>query len=200
MENLNLEQPENESESFGDNSANVTDKSHDGSKLGKFNDAKSLLEAYNNLEAEFTRKCQKLAEFQKEKEESAIFNKYDSLDEFLNSTTDSDKYKKEITEILATENELNNLPNKYQVAFNIVKLAESKSAEKLANQDFIDKYILNDEKIKEQIISNYLSTLNNISSTPKIISGNPTNVYFSPNPNKPKTLREAGEIFSKMLK
>ena len=200
MENLNLEQPNNESINLSENSANITENSQDGSKLGKFNDAKSLLEAYNNLEAEFTRKSQKLAEFQKEKEENAIFKKYNSLDEFLNSTTDSDKYKKEITEILSSESEIDNLPNKYQVAFKIAKLAESKSAEKINSQEYIDKYILNDEKIKEQIISNYLSSLNNISSTPKIISGNPTNIYFSPNPNKPKTLREAGEIFSKMLK
>jgi len=37
----------------------------EGSMYGKFRDAKSLLDAYNTLQAEFTRKCQKLAEFQK---------------------------------------------------------------------------------------------------------------------------------------
>ena len=33
--------------------------------LGKFKDAESLLSAYNNLQAEFTRKCQKLSQLQK---------------------------------------------------------------------------------------------------------------------------------------
>ena len=200
MEQNNIEQPNLDLENEKINSAENQFHDQEGSNLGKFKDAKSLLDAYNNLQAEFTRKSQKLAEFQKEKEENAIFKKYNSLDEFLNSTTDNDKYKKEITEILANDNEVNNLPNNYQVALKIAKAIESKSAENLTNQEYLDKYILNNDKIKNQIISNYLSSLNDISSTPKIISGNPTNVYFSPNPNKPKTLREAGEIFSKMLK
>lgn len=38
----------------------------DGSMLGKFKDATSLLNAYNNLQAEFTRKSQKLAEITKQ--------------------------------------------------------------------------------------------------------------------------------------
>jgi len=41
------------------------DSMEDGSIYGKFKDAKSLLDAYNTLQAEFTRKCQKLAELQK---------------------------------------------------------------------------------------------------------------------------------------
>ena len=37
----------------------------EGSPLGKFKDAKSLFGAYNELQSEFTRKCQKLSETQK---------------------------------------------------------------------------------------------------------------------------------------
>lgn len=194
-----LEQPNLEPE------INQTDdltfqETQDGSMFGRFKDAKTLLEAYNNLQAEFTRKSQKLAEFQKECEENAVFKTYNSLDDFMSEHTDSDKYKKEITEILVNDNEINNLPNKYQVALKVVKNAESKLAENLTNQEFLDKYILNNEIIKSQIINNYLSTLNNVSTVPKVISGNSTNIYFAPNSNKPTTLKEAGEIFSKMLK
>lgn len=38
---------------------------------GKFKDADALLSAYNSLQAEFTRKCQRLAELEKQKEEQA---------------------------------------------------------------------------------------------------------------------------------
>lgn len=38
--------------------------------LGKFKNTQSLLDAYNNLQAEFTRKCQKLKEFEKSNEEN----------------------------------------------------------------------------------------------------------------------------------
>src|SRR5574344_1723568 len=40
--------------------------SQQGSLLGKFNSPEDLLKAYNNLQAEFTRKCQKLSEIQKQ--------------------------------------------------------------------------------------------------------------------------------------
>ena len=51
----------------------------------------------------------------------------------------------------------------------------------------------------EEIIDEYLSGLNNISVAPKVVFGNTKSVHFTPN-EKPKTLSEAGEIFSKMLK
>ena len=40
-----------------------TNETADGS-IGKFKNTESLLNAYNNLQAEFTRKCQRLAEFE----------------------------------------------------------------------------------------------------------------------------------------
>lgn len=43
----------------------------DGISLGKFKDVKSLLDAYNSLQAEFTKRCQRL----KELEGSATFDK-----------------------------------------------------------------------------------------------------------------------------
>lgn len=193
-----LEQPNLETENNQKNDLTLSEN-QEGSMIGKFKDAKTLLDAYNNLQAEFTRKSQKLAEFQKEYTENANFKTYNTLDDFINTTSDSEKYKNEITEILVKDNELNNLPNKYQVAYKVIKESESKLANNLNNQEFLDKYILNNENIKSQIINNYLSTLNNISSAPKVISGNSTNIHFSPNTCKPKTLKEAGEIFSKML-
>ncbi len=196
MEENLLEQPnlETEQESFSGL------ENQEGSNFGKFRDAKTLLEAYNSLQAEFTRKSQKLAQFQKESEENALFKKEDSVDEILKDTPDNDKYKKEITEILANNNELYNLPNKYQVAFNIAKNTERKLAETLNNPSFIDNILNNNPQIKENIISNYLSSLNNISSPPKTISGNASNIHFSLTDKQPKTLKDAGEIFSKMLK
>ncbi len=192
MENEIIEQLEAEPENNSVNS--------ESSMYGKFKDAQTLLEAYNSLQAEFTRKSQKLAEFQKKEEENAIFSNNDSLENILNDTVDKEKYKKEVTEILENNNDLSNLPNKNQIAFKIIKEAERKTAENLNNQDYVDKYIESNEKIKEKIISNYLSSLNNVSTAPKVISGNSSNIYFSPSLELPKTLKDAGEILTKMLK
>ena len=66
MEENIIEQPVPETEE-------IYSENQEGSMLGKFKDAKTLLDAYNSLQSEFTRKCQKLAEFQKENEENASF-------------------------------------------------------------------------------------------------------------------------------
>ena len=172
----------------------------EGSIYGKFKDAQTLLEAYNSLQAEFTRKSQKLAEIQKQMEENAVFSKSDSLENILTNATDLEKYKKEVTEILDNDIELSNLPNKNFVAVKIIKEAERKTADTLNNQDFIDKYIQNNNTIKDKIISEYLSTLNETQAPPKVISGNSSNIYFSPSLDMPKTLKDASEILTKMLK
>ena len=192
MENEQLEQLQTEPENQSENS--------EGSTFGKFKDAQSLLDAYNSLQAEFTRKSQKLAEFQKKMEESALLSNNDSIENILSDLTDSDKYKKEITEIIDNDNEISNLPNKNHVAFKIIKEAERKTAETLNNQEYIDKYIESNEQLKGKIISEYLSSLNEIPSAPKVISGNSSNIYVSPSINIPKTLKDAGDILTKMLK
>lgn len=170
------------------------------SMLGKFKDAKTLLDAYNSLQAEFTRKSQKLAEFQKENEKNAIFQQPENIDEILkDETTDKEKYKKEITEIVS-KLQFDNLPNKYQVAFNIAKTIEQKVAENLNNSQFVDTYLKSNTGVKNDIITEYLSTLNNISLAPTVVAENPSTIHFSNLNSNPKTLKEAGEIFSKMLK
>lgn len=65
----NVEQEEslNEDKMVGEN---VAENLEQGS-LGKFKDAQTLLEAYNNLQAEFTRKCQKLNQLQTEVEKQS---------------------------------------------------------------------------------------------------------------------------------
>lgn len=194
MEEEIIEQPVPETE--GESST----ENQDGSILGKFKDAKTLLNAYNSLQSEFTRKCQKLAEFQKENQENAFFDKYKTIDDFISDTNGSDIYKDEILEILNSNEEINNLPNKYLIAYKIATEAERKSADLLNSPEYIDSHILNNDSIKEKVISKYLLGLNNISSTPKIISGNSSNVVFTPQTDKPTTIKQAGEIFSKMLK
>ena len=182
-----------------ENASNQTSTSQEGSMLGRFKDAQTLLEAYNHLQAEFTRKSQKLAEFQRENNKSAVFEQQVNEKILEDQTTDNDKYKKEIEEILST-NSFDSLPNKNQVAFNIAKTIEEKVAENLNNSQFVDEYLQNNQELKNKIIGEYLSSLNNISPAPKVISGNPSTIHYSNTTSSPRTLKEAGEIFSKMLK
>ena len=192
-----IEQPNLDTE---ESASETTSTSQDGSILGRFKDAQALLDAYNHLQAEFTRKSQKLAEFQRENNKNAIFeNKNNGENMLEDKTTDNDKYKKEIEEILSSD-DFDSLPNKHHVAFNIAKTIEEKVAESLNNSQFVDSYLQNNQELKNKIIGEYLSTLNNISQAPKVISGNPSTIHYSNTTSSPRTLKEAGEIFSKMLK
>lgn len=204
MEENLIEQPVIETETDSEKNKSYFEQTdaeiQEGSMFGKFKDAKTLLGAYNALQGEFTRKSQKLAELQRKSEENAFFDsKNEELDEVLNGQADSDKYKKEIEEIIEGNPNISSLPNKYRVAFETVKEAKSMLAKTLNSQDFFDNYIANNEEIKTKIIDEYLSKLNNVSSAPRLMTGNSTSVHFTPLA-KPKTVKEAGEIFSKMLK
>ena len=54
---LNLDKTQEEMKVGIDNGGQIQEEN--GSQLGKFNSPESLLEAYNNLQREFTKKCQK---------------------------------------------------------------------------------------------------------------------------------------------
>lgn len=194
-----IEQPELETETGNENLLEKQSENQEGSMLGKFKDAKNLLEAYNNLQSEFTRKSQKLAEFQKKSEENAFFDKFKNVDEFINATNGSDTYKEEILEILKDE-KINNLPNKYLIAYEIAKNTDSNLAKNLDNPKFVEDKILKNESVKQKVILDYLSNLNKIPTPPNIVSGNSNSIYFSPEQSRPTTIKQAGEIFSKMLK
>ena len=69
-----------------DEKSAVSDVGSQG-QLGKFKDAMALLEAYNNLEAEFTRKCQLLKSLQQDK-----------IDKENAQKTDTSQEKEDLTE------------------------------------------------------------------------------------------------------
>lgn len=204
MEEKILEQPafdtDGNSQISSDMVEQMQSENQSGSSLGKFKDAQSLLDAYNALQGEFTRKSQKLAEFQRKCEENALFQiQSEELETVLNDCEDSEKYKKEIEELLSTNEKLGRLPNKYRVAFETINETKNRLKSILKSPEFYDEYIAKNDEIKTKIIDEYLSKLNNVSTAPKLMTGNSTSVYFTPQA-KPKSVREAGEIFAKMLK
>ena len=77
--------------------------------LGKFKDADSLLSAYNCLQAEFTKKCQKLSELSKQMEElnannNANFNAENNAEKNFEIGLDGQNLKAEQNENLAEQN------------------------------------------------------------------------------------------------
>lgn len=198
-----------------------------GSNFGKFKDSASLLSAYSNLEKEFTKKSQKLAELLKseeiknaklteinenidnnsaneEKSDNSIqaFYKDDNWktysENFIKSNPEAKKYSSEIYDLIASDKFLSSSPNCLEYAFAIVKQKHQVGTENLlTNQTFLNEHILNNENIKNQIIKNYLSSLS--ANVPRFISGTTQNISVTTPENKPKTIKDASDILRKLL-
>lgn len=189
-------------------SLEVSEQTLNGSQ-SKFKDVKSLEQAYLNLQSEFTRKCQRLSELEKEVGDNLLtetkvdngnleVNKpfyesegwQESVSNFLENNPNASEFASEIVNEILKDKDLACSPNSLTIAYN--KILASKYIPKqnlLDDEDFINNYILTNEKIKEKIITNYIKNLN--SNTPKVIaSSHLSSVGLTPN-KKPANLEEA---------
>ena len=108
--------------------------------MGKFENEKQLVEAYKKLETEFTKRCQKIAELEKEIERIK-----------------QEKSEKDVSVMLS-------------------------------DSDFIDEFVLSNDKIVNAVISAYLKSLRNKNSVNVLGSNGTVALYVN---KKPTTLREA---------
>ncbi len=171
-----------EDEVHQDNSSVIEDDGvGSNTYLGKFNSVQDLENAYNSLQAEFTRKCQKLKMLeedialskQKVQEDSnaqqAVYEKQDyqeKLNSFLTNYPNAKKYAKEISLEVINNKNLDLLQ-----AYNNVLASKFKEPEELLkDKDFIDNYILNDDNLKKELIKKYLKDVKE-SNVPTLISG-----------------------------
>ena len=145
----------------------------DGSPLGKFKDSAKLLDAYNELQSEFTRKCQRLSDAEKKLQEvSSIDNQNnkdntsnefawkDKVAEFLQSHKNASDMMEEIANEIVRDENLSVSPDGLEKAYS--KVIERKyipHSELAGNQEFLEKYIYSNDQIKNKIIEDYISTI-----------------------------------------
>ncbi len=209
---MNKEQPISEvSGTVSEESIVELSADNTSGSLNKFRDVKSLQEAYVNLQSEFTRKCQKLSELEKDnlklKEsttanfepfyEKAEWNDY--VKEFLQQNFTAKNYASEIMEVLTQDKVIASLPNSLDVAFKMVLASKYKpESELISDSGFLEKFVFNNSEIKNKIISNYLAELQN-NKSPQLINSNKTSgVGLMPN-KKPSSLLEAKEMAKKLF-
>ncbi len=143
-----------------------------GSPLGKFKDANTLLDAYNELQSEFTRKCQRLSEAEKKLQEVESDNKKlsdntsnelpwkNKISEFVQSHKNASELMEDIVSTLAEDEKMasseDGLEKAYMKAIEKNYVPQSELAN---NNDFLEKYIYSNDQIKNKIIGDYVSTL-----------------------------------------
>lgn len=191
--------------------------SEDGSQtdsLGKFKSVEALMDAYESLQSEFTKKCQLLSAYQKDKTVTAEENQNSEKEEanepkdeekigfsqeafaqFLENNSEAEEYRSEIEERFAAATPQQKSP--YEIAWAGVLLNHMKEGDKLSDP-IINQYVLSDENVKNKIIENYLQEVSK-SKPPITISSRSGDRVASVLPERPKTLAEAKKLVDKMF-
>ena len=185
-------------------------ESNIGSPISKFKSAKELGLAYQNLEKEFTQKCQKVRELTDKL--SALENTEKSVPEFEKETWEESvktffsnnplakDYIAEISEVLLNDEEVSKQPNSLQVALTKVLANKFVPYDKLVcDEEFLQKYIYSNSKISQKIINNYLDGLQQNKAMPLISSVSGSGTFSSP-VKKPKTIKDAGKMVEAYFK
>ena len=169
-----------------------------GSKenFGKFKDAESLLKAYNNLEAEFTKKSQKLKSLEGELEQENIKNTKKAevekkVDDFVTRFEIIKPFSSALKESLINNENLSleeeavkHIANNYKTAKDYIN-----------DEEFLNNFVYSNQTIKDKIVKEYLS---------KITQNSPIKleskaITLTP-PKVPTTFKEAGNLAKSIIK
>lgn len=167
--------------------------------FGKFKSAEDLLQAYNNLEAEFTKKCQRLSMLEKDKTEENL-NEVDFDEEFskfLSRHEEAREFSAEIKESVQG-GDLRAGGDAFENAWAKLVLQHLSNVNKKAEDPIIKRYVLSSEEVKNRIVENYLNALKE-QKAPMILSSQKGERVSSLKPDTPKTLKEAKSLVEKMF-
>ena len=170
-----------------------------GSKeFGKFKDAESLLKAYNSLEAEFTKKSQKLASLESEnvKTQNELNRKVEQerkVEEFVSKFEIVKPFTGALKESLLSGEDIDIKEEAIRLISNTYKTAEDYSRD----NEFLNNYIFSNQEIKDKIVKDYLSKITQ--NSPIKVENGASSITLTP-PKVPKTIKEAGNLAKSIIK
>lgn len=176
LDEENLEQSESIDDSLKESEGSLEpveeheSEAENGETVGKFKDAKALLDAYNNLEKEFTKKCQRLSSLEKDKvkEDEELNNKLgEKLSLFLSSNGEAENFKDELLEKVKSDDSLKKMDDPFSYIW--AEMMFNRMKDQNMTDKTVENYILSNEKLKNVIIENYINQLSE-NKSPVIIS------------------------------
>ncbi len=159
-------------------------------EYGKFKSLEALLSAYTNLEAEFTKKCQRLSQLEKEKTGEGDID--EKLSQFLSKNEEAGSYAEELKEIVSTEAETGEFDSA------LAKIVLNRVAQNKVDDPMVNRYILSSDELKNKVIENYLNALKE-QKPPVVISSQKGERVSSTMPDTPTSLSEAKKVVEKMF-
>ena len=181
------------------------EKEFSGSSSKKFKTVEALEKAYENLEKEFTKKCQKLNELLSENNKEVLpqYKQEDWLNKvskFIAENKNAKNYTKEIADILVRDEELAKKEDALSLAYSKVLDENYKTKEELINDsDFLNEFVFNNDQIKNKIIEDYINNLSNNNTVSLMSTTSGTSSVSSPK-FMPKNLKEAGRYAEQILR
>lgn len=204
MEETILEQPPVDNlNSQDDFNMGQSENENIGGSNAKFKSVEALNNAYNSLQAEFTKKCQRLSELEKEKQNSSIPRyKLDDwptqLCNFFENNPNAKEYSKDIAKQLIEDEELAKKSDCLTLAWaKIMSKQKINKSDLVKDSEFLENYIFNNEKIKDQIIKDYIAKLE---KAPRVMSENKGSNFNLTSVTKPKTIDEAKNVIQQFFK
>lgn len=195
-------------------------KEQEGSLYGKFKTAEDLLKAYENLEAEFTRKSQKLSMLEKsqlnEAENTNIlssnaqqvitgeyavpaFEKESWLSDvkaFYENNPRAKGFEEQIATLILSDKELMKSSTPLEQAWQKVAIMNAKSPSELLTDEKMLEKIYSSREIRENILKQYLSELK---TAPIVISSKMGKEINIAKKAMPKTLEDARSVAEKLF-
>ena len=195
------EQPSVTEGSSADEIVEKTEKSEAerGVPIGKFKSVEDLYQAYNNLQSEFTKKCQKLSELEKDKMQTpAPERDFDAeFKAFLLENPEAYSFAEEVKS-KALQDEQSKAEEKPFDKVWKQMIYEKISAPNRAQEPVVQALVLGDDELKNLVIENYVKQLQE-RKNPIIMSSNSGERVTKPVTPKPDSFEKAKEVVLNLL-
>lgn len=177
-----------------------TSEAERGVPIGKFKSVEDLYNAYNNLQAEFTRKSQRLSALEKEKMTDTPSVQQDNEDKFksfLSKNPEAFLYADEIKSRAEQNKGLKNDEGDFDQVW-AGFLYEKISSPNKAKEPLVQNLILKDNELKNLVIENYMKQLQE-QKTPIVMSSNTGERVTKTVTSKPDSFEEAKRVVLDLL-
>ena len=172
-----------------------------GVPVGKFKSVDDLYDAYNNLQSEFTRKCQRLAELEKDKtqkDEIPIETKLeDEFKVFLAENSEAAAFAEQIKNEVLQNEELKTSQKPFDKVWSKM-IYEKFSLPNKAKEPLVQNFVLNDEDLKNLVIEKYVKELSE-HKVPTLMTTSSGERVTKPATPKPDTFEQAKSIVLGLL-
>ncbi len=167
-----------------------TGEAERGVPIGKFKSVEDLFHAYENLQAEFTRKSQKLSALEKASVEVSEDEKVENaLKAFLSKNQEAVVYAEELKTRVANDESLKKDESGFDKAWAGL-LYEKLTSKDKTSEPIVQNLILKDDEIKDMVIKNYMKQLQE-QKIPIVMSSNSGERVTKPVTPKPETFEDA---------